>query len=114
MVDSVKEKKRFLFVCSQNKLRSLTGEEVFCEHLDVESDSAGLNHDAEVPLCPEQIEWADVIFVMEKIHRSKMNRKFGSYLAGKKVVVLGIPDNYAYMDPELVQLIQSRCAGYLP
>ncbi|MCF6311743.1 MAG: low molecular weight protein tyrosine phosphatase family protein [Verrucomicrobiales bacterium] len=113
MADSVKEKKRFLFVCSQNKLRSPTGEEIFCQHPQVESDSAGLNHDAEVPLCPEQIEWADVIFVMEKIHRSKMNRKFGRYLAGKKVVVLGIPDDYAYMDPALVILLHSRCAAYL-
>ncbi|MFK5921707.1 MAG: low molecular weight protein tyrosine phosphatase family protein [Verrucomicrobiota bacterium] len=107
-------KKCLLFICSQNKLRSPTGEAIYAEHPTLEVDSAGLNHDAEVALCPEQIEWADVIFVMEKIHRSRLNKKFGNYLAGKKIVVLGIPDNYAYMDPELVQLIQSRCAGYLP
>jgi len=107
-------KKRLLFVCSQNSLRSPTGEEVYADHPTVEADSAGLNNDAEVPLAPEQIEWADVIFVMEKVHRSRLNEKFQEYLAGKRIVVLGIPDDYAYMDPELVKLIEKRCSPYLP
>ncbi len=107
-------KKKLLFICSQNKLRSPTGEEVYADHPTVEADSAGLNNDAEVPLSPEQIEWADVIFVMEKAHRGRMNRKFQEFLAGKRVVVLGIPDDYDYMDSALVKLIKSRCAPYLP
>lgn len=109
----LKNKKCLLFVCSQNKLRSPTGEAVYADHPAVEVDSAGLNNAAEVPLSPEQIEWADVIFVMEKIHRSKLNRKFQQFLAGKRVVVLGIPDDYAYMDAELVRLIETRCAPYI-
>jgi predicted protein tyrosine phosphatase len=62
--------RRILFVCSQNKLRSPTAEAVFANHAAVEVDSAGLNHDAVVPLSPEQIEWADLILVMEKSHRN--------------------------------------------
>ena len=54
-------KKRLLFLCSQNKLRSPTAEAVFAGHPAVEVDAAGLNNDAEVPLSEEQVEWADLI-----------------------------------------------------
>jgi len=107
-------KKRILFLCSQNKLRSPTAEAVFAEHPSVEVDSAGLNNDAEVPLSAEQVEWADLILVMEKAHRSRLNRKFGALLGGKKVVVLNIPDDYEYMDPALIPLLRQRCAPYIP
>jgi len=107
-------KKRILFLCSQNKLRSPTAEAVFAEHPSVEVDSAGLNNDAEVPLSAEQVEWADLILVMEKAHRSRLNRKFGALLGGKKVVVLNIPDDYEYMDPARIPLLRQRCAPYIP
>lgn len=107
-------KKRILFLCSQNKLRSPTAEAIFAEHPTVEVDSAGLNHDAEVPLSGEQVEWADLILVMEKVHRSRLNRQFGKALAGKRIAVLNIPDNYAYMDPALIHLLRQRCAPYIP
>jgi predicted protein tyrosine phosphatase len=102
--------RRFLFVCSQNRLRSPTAETIYAAHPEVEVDSAGLNHDATVPLSPEQIEWADLILVMEKSHRNRLGRKFQKYLSGKRVVILNVPDNYDYMDPQLVELIKSRCA----
>ncbi len=106
--------KRILFLCSQNKLRSPTAEAVFAGHPSVDVDSAGLNNDAEVPLCEEQVEWADLILVMETTHRNRLNRKFGKSLAGKRVVVLNIPDDYDYMDPVLVDLLKKRCAPYIP
>lgn len=84
-------KKRILFLCSQNKLRSPTAEAVFADHQKVEVDSAGLNKDAEVPLSEEQVEWADLILVMEKEHRNRLNRKSGKALGGKRIVVLNIP-----------------------
>lgn len=107
-------KKHILFICSQNKLRSPTAETIFSEHPAIEVDSAGLNNDAVVPLSIEQIEWADLIIVMEKAHRNRLNRKFRSALSKKRIAVLDIPDNYDYMDPELIRLLQSRCAPYLP
>src|SRR5215831_17882344 len=105
--------RRILFVCSQNKLRSRTAETVYSGHPGIEVDSAGLNHDAVVPLSPEQVEWADLILVMEKRHRDKLSKKFQKYLSGKRIVVLGIPDEYEYMEPELVELIKSRCARFI-
>ena len=106
-------KKRILFLCSRNKLRSPTAEAVFADHPRVEVDSAGLSHDAEVPLSEEQVAWADLILVMEKDHRSRLNKQFGTLLAGKKVAVLNIPDDYDFMDPALIHLLKQRCARYL-
>lgn len=106
--------KRLLFVCSQNRLRSPTAEAVFADYPGVEVDSAGLNNDAEVRLSDEQLEWADVVIVMERAQRERLNRKYGHALKGKRVVVLGIPDEYDYMDPVLVQLLKRECSPYLP
>ena len=107
-------RKRVLFLCSQNKLRSPTAEAIFADHPTVEVDSAGLNNDAVVPLSEEQVRWADLILVMEKARRNRLNRKFRNALGGKRVAVLNIPDNYDYMDAELVVLLRQRCAAYLP
>ncbi len=105
--------KHILFLCSRNKLRSPTAEEIFRNHPGIEVDSAGLAPDAEVPLSSEQIEWADVVIVMENVHRQRLNRKFGKSLAGKRVVVLGIPDKYPYMDAELISLLKLKSRQYL-
>src|SRR6478609_8751940 len=105
--------KHFLFICSQNKLRSPTAEAVFAGLPGIDVDSAGLNNDAIVPLSPEQVEWADLIFVMEKEHRSKLNRKFKRHLNGQRVIVLEIPDNYDFMDPELVELLEKKGTPHL-
>ena len=105
--------KHLLFICSQNKLRSPTAEAVFAGTPGIDVDSAGLNHDAIVPLTPEQVEWADLIFVMEKEHRNKLHRKFKRHLNGQHVIVLGIPDDYAYMDPALVALLKVKVTPVL-
>ncbi|MFZ6648232.1 low molecular weight protein tyrosine phosphatase family protein [Undibacterium sp. TJN25] len=105
--------KRVLFICSRNKLRSPTAEQVFARWPDVETDSAGLADDAVVPLSGDQLEWATLIVVMEEAHRRKLNRQFGRHLKGEKIVCLGIPDNYTFMQPELITLLESRAGGLL-
>lgn len=105
--------KRALFVCTANKLRSPTAEHVFASWPDVETDSAGLARTAETPLSPEQIEWADVIFVMEKAHRNKLSQQFRRHLKGKRVICLDIPDDYGYLDPDLVRLLKTKVGPHL-
>ena len=102
-----------LFVCSQNRLRSPTAEQVFSRREDLEVDSAGTNHDAENPLTAELIAWADVIFVMEKAHRAKLQRRFRTALAGARVICLDIPDDYKFMQPELVRLLEANVSKHL-
>ncbi|HIM98877.1 MAG TPA: phosphotyrosine protein phosphatase [Gammaproteobacteria bacterium] len=104
---------RILFVCCQNKLRSPTAEAVFSEEPNVEVRSAGLNNDAEVPLGAEDIEWAEVIFVMENAHKRKLRTRFREHLKNQKLICLGIPDNYEYMAPELVDIFRSRIPQFL-
>ena len=106
--------KRLLFICSQNKLRSPTPAAIFANYEGIEVDSAGLNNDAEVPLTEEQVEWADIIIVMEKTNRNRLNKKFKHVLAGKRIAVLGIPDDYDFMDEELIRILKLRCRPYLP
>lgn len=103
-----------LFVCSQNRLRSPTADQVFADWPDIECSSAGTNHDAEVPLTAELVEWADVIFAMQKEHREKITKRFGAALREQRVIVLGIPDNYDFMEPELIRILERKVAPHLP
>jgi predicted protein tyrosine phosphatase len=105
---------RVLFVCSQNRLRSPTAEQVFARHPGIECMSAGTNRDADNPLSSELVQWADLIFVMEKSHRNKLSSKFRKDLMNKRVICLGIPDEYEYMEPALVRLLEARVTPFLP
>ncbi|MBN8480326.1 MAG: low molecular weight protein tyrosine phosphatase family protein [Xanthomonadales bacterium] len=106
--------KRVLFICSRNRLRSPTAEQVFSARTDLECSSAGLNHDAENPLTAELVEWAELIFVMERAHRDKLRTRFKPSLGAARVICLGIPDDYEYMDPELVRLLKRKVEPHLP
>ena len=107
-------KQHVLFICSQNRLRSPTAEQVFADRPGIETSSAGLNHDAENPLTPELLQWADTIFVMERAHRSRLSSRFKPHLAGKRMICLEIPDEYDFMDPDLVRLLEAKVSRHLP
>ena len=104
---------RLLFICGRNRLRSPTAEAVFAAYDGVEALSAGLNKDAETPLSGDLLDWAEVIFVMERGQRRKLQQRFQSFLKDKRVVVLGIPDDYGYMQPELVRLLEARVPRHI-
>ncbi|HWO27439.1 MAG TPA: hypothetical protein VNO32_01435 [Candidatus Acidoferrum sp.] len=87
-----------LFVCSRNQLRSPTAEEVFSKWPGIEVASAGLDPKSKEPVTPELLAWAEVIFVMEKVHRNKLLKGFRANIKNQKIVVLGITDDYEYMD----------------
>jgi len=100
-------------VCSENRLRSPTAEAVFSQYEGVEAIGAGMNVDAITPVSGDLIEWADIILVMEKTHKNKVSSKYNDLLKGKRLVVLDIPDNYECMQPELLQLLESKVAKIL-
>lgn len=103
-----------LFICSQNRLRSPTAEQIFSDRPGLSVSSAGLNNDAENPVTPELLQWADMIFVMEKAHRNKLSSKFKAHLDNKKIICLDIPDEYEFMDPVLIRLLQTKVSRFLP
>lgn len=104
---------RALFICSRNRLRSPTAEAVFAAWPDVETDSAGLAPDADTRLSAEQLDWAEVVFVMERAHKARLAAQFGAHLRHKKIVCLDIPDRYTYMQPELVTLLERKAGPFL-
>ena len=105
--------KHVLFICSRNRLRSPTAEQVFADWPNIEVASAGLASDAEELLTGEMVEDADLIFVMEKQHRAKLTRRFKPQLRQARVVCLDIPDDHAFMQPELVALLKTKVTPFL-
>jgi predicted protein tyrosine phosphatase len=103
-----------LFVCSENRLRSPTGEEVFSVYDGINAIGCGTNVDAATTVSDDLIEWADIVFVMERSHRNKVSKKFRELLKGKKLVCLDIPDDYDRMDPILIRLLENRVMRHLP
>lgn len=104
---------RVLFVCSRNRRRSPTAEAVASAWPGVEAVSAGTAPDAEARVSGDLIRWADRIVVMEPRHRRRLASAFGELLRDAHVTVLGIPDDYAFMDPELVHRLRQRLPGAL-
>ncbi len=98
--------RKLLFVCSENRLRSATGEALFSNIDGFEAIGAGTNHDAVTPVSGDLIEWADLIICMENVHRDKVTRKYKQLLKKKRIIVLEIADNYGYMQPELIKLLK--------
>lgn len=109
---------RIVFVCTQNKLRSLNAEAIFREVGGWEVASAGTDRSAETVLTRDLLEWADIAVCMEKTHREFIRQKFRGVLPDDRILILGIPDDYEYMDAELIELLQrlvpNRLAGKRP
>ena len=104
---------KLLFLCSQNKRRSLTAEKIFHGTDGHEARSAGTETNARVKVTAGLLGWADVVFCMEKKHVRRIQEKYGDVLRGKKVICLHIPDEYGYMDRELVERLESEVEAYL-
>lgn len=102
-----------LFVCTENRLRSATAETVFCDYDGVDAIGAGTNADAPTPVSGDLIEWADVILVMEPVHRKKVASRYQSLLRNKKLATLDIADKYTYMQPELIDLLRAKVPQYV-
>ena len=101
-------KTNVLFICGRNRLRSPTAECIFADVAELNVTSAGLNPNAETPVDGDLIAWANVIFVMEPIHKKKLVSKFKLSLKNKKIICLDIPDQYDYMQPELITLLHEK------
>ena len=83
-------------------MRSPTAADIVRNWPGFEADFAGLSRDADERVSVEHIEWAEVIAVMEKRQKKRLADLFGKEVKAKRVVVLDVPDRYAYGDPVLV------------
>jgi predicted protein tyrosine phosphatase len=104
---------KVLFVCSRNRRRSPTAEVLFSSLPGIEVASAGASPDAENVVSADLIEWAEVIFAMESVHKRKLRQRYGHLLRTRRVIVLDIQDDYKYMDKRLIALLNDAVTPYL-
>jgi predicted protein tyrosine phosphatase len=102
-----------LFICSKNQWRSPTAELLFKNHASHQARSAGTSEKARIKVNEKMLLWADVIFVMEHKHKQLLRQRFSSALAGKKLIVMDIEDNYGFNDVELIAIIKKALNDYL-
>lgn len=102
-----------LFLCSQNKRRSLTAEKIFDGYNGHTARSAGTESNSRIKVTPGLLGWADIIFCMEKKHVRRIKSKYPDMLSDKKLICLNISDDYEFMDEELQELLKSCIDGYL-
>ena len=102
-----------LFICSRNQWRSPTGEQVWRRQAGVNARSAGISPKAKRTVNMKDIQWADIIFVMENKHKQRLMAEFTRLLTHKTIHILDIPDEYQYMDSELVDILTHSVSEYL-
>ncbi len=102
-----------LFVCSRNQWRSPTAEQVWRRHPALSVRSGGTSPNAKHPVTASDLAWAEVIFVMEDKHKSRLLAEYRQILEDKPIHVLDIPDEYRYMDAELVDLLRQSVGEIL-
>ncbi len=107
------ERLNVLFVCSRNQWRSPTAENVWRKHPALSVRSAGTSPNARRQVTEDDLRWCETIFVMEEKHKSRLQAEFGRLVEHTPIHVLDIPDEYKYMDPELVAELQQSVAGIL-
>ena len=110
---NVDQIQKLLFVCSRNRLRSLTAEKLFEGFPAYQVRSIGTQPDARIVITEGHIGWADIIFVMEKSHLSRMRQKLPGALDGKRVITLEVPDDYDFMEPELLEELPGKFGPYV-
>lgn len=101
-----------LFVCARNRWRSPTAERVFRNDMRLSVRACGLSAKSPRTLRSDDLIWADVVFVMESKHGTRIRSEFRDALGGTPLHVLEIPDDYEFMDPELVELLTDRVEQY--
>jgi predicted protein tyrosine phosphatase len=103
---------RMLFICNDARSRGPTASQIASQWSGVRADCAGLNDGADDRLSPEQLEWADIVFVMEPRQKSQLQRTYGEPLRGKQIINLDVPDLYSFMAPELVDILTRKVKPY--
>ncbi len=104
---------KLLFICSQNRMRSPTAQHMLQGSPGYVAKSAGVDPTCRTRVNTKLIAWADIIFVMEKWHRLILEEEFAKALKGKRIICLHIPDEYQYMEPELVYLLRTALARHI-
>ena len=102
-----------LFVCRENRHRSATAERLFAKDPAFDVRSAGTSEEALVRVNRHMLDWADAVFVMDDYQVVALEQQFPDHERVREVVKLDIPDQYLFMDPDLVELLNTRARPLL-
>ena len=100
--------RRVLFVCHLNRVRSATAERLFCKRTDLDVRSAGTSSDAMVRVNARMLDWADLVLTMDEGQRQALEQMFPGHPTLSRLVCLQIPDEFTFLQPELVVLLRER------
>lgn len=106
------ERPNILVVCGRNKKRSRTAEHIFRNDARFNIRSVGLSPKSERKISENDLNWAAFVYVMETDQRAKI-RELYRHLELPHIEVLNIPDEYEFMDEELVEILTDRINGSL-
>ena len=101
-------KPKILFVCGRNQWRSPTAEEIYRRDPRVDVRSAGVSPSSRQRVTEKGLNWASFVVVMERKHASRIREQFRNLEELPPIESLDIPDEYQFMDPELISLIRER------
>jgi protein-tyrosine phosphatase len=96
-----------LVVFGRNKRRSRTAEFLFKNDNRFSVRSAGISPKSDRKISEKDIHWANLILVMENNQRSKI-REMYRHLEIPKIEILNIPDDYEFMNEELIGILTEK------
>jgi predicted protein tyrosine phosphatase len=102
-----------LFICARNQWRSPTGETIYRRDPRVNVRSAGLASSARRKLKDDVLHWADIICVMDNEQKSRVKKRLRRQSKQPALYDLDIPDEYQYMDPELINMLRDKVEAIL-
>ncbi len=105
--------RKLLFICSRNKVRSLTAERLLSGIPGYVVRSAGTQRSARIVVTEGHLGWADVIFCMEKSHLQRLRQRYPDALQGKEVVTLHIADEFAFMEDALLDELKVKLERHM-
>lgn len=105
--------RRVLFVCQLNRSRSATAERLFCKRPDLDVCSAGTSEDALVRVNERMLEWADLVFTMDREQERALEQMFPDHPAIDRIICLDIRDEFSFLQPDLVKLLEQRVTPHL-
>ena len=101
-----------LFVCAQNRWRSPTAARIYVNDPRIEVRSAGLSPQSPHRVSQQDLEWADLVLVMESKHKARLRETFRDNPL-PPIECLEIPDDYGLMDDNLIELIRTGTEAHL-
>jgi predicted protein tyrosine phosphatase len=105
---------KVLLVCSQNRMRSLTAEKMLEGIPGLQARSVGAQPDARIVVTEGHLGWADLVICMEKSHLNRLRRKFPEAMQAKRTVCLHIPDDFEFMQRELIDELRAKLSNHIP